>query len=424
MILILAGCLLGCQQYPDPSIEPLISYSFDKSGSDQKALAGDYLVDSIGFRIYNNLNNHTDEQLRINFEIIKGGGAVDQPVIITEINGSAFTKWKLGDQPGEQMVRARVVGRSNKLLSDIYFKAYGFKDDVWNAVTLEPDKNMRDIAVDTSNHLTFMTTNNLLYRQGYHYFDWEEIQTVNIEAPRIVEIDSEGTLYVGNWNGDLSKSPDHGKTWISCPSPMAGSTNFRFTVTSDNYIWANALGYPLHYSKDGGRTWAVDSVGLGTRILLQDIFRLKDGSYWMCGLITDLHKPDIFRSDGIGKSWAPAQTPGDPAKLYVSPKDEIIISSYYEGFSLLKSDDQGQHYTRIYHSGTGSGLYMGGFIQKAGDHYYALIPGEGILKGTDLNAFKLYWYNPNLVSLFMDHNGVLIAKQSNNRKVFYRRNSD
>jgi len=420
----MSGLIAACQMYSDPYIDILENYSFEKSGYDQKTFAGNYLNDSIGIRVSNNQNFIADEQIQVQFEVIDGGGIVDHSIVGVNANGFACTRWKLGEEACEQTVRAKIFNPSGKMLSDISFKAYGFKDNVWNGLSMKPDVDVRDMASDTVNHITYMIACGRLYKQGDNYFDWEEINTVNINAPGIVDVDTEGTLYIGNWEGDMSKSEDNGNKWISCTKPAPKSTAFNFAITKDNYIWATASGYPLQCSRDGGKTWSTDSVGLGSNKLLKSIFRLNDGTYFLCALVTDLYAPAIYKSIDNAKSWSLAQTPGDPVNLYVTKNDEIIISSYYHGFSILKSDDQGDHYTQIYHKATGNGVQYGDFIQKSNGIYYILMGGEGILKSIDLNTVKLYWYNMNLISLFMDHSGVLVAKQSHNKKVYYRANTN
>jgi hypothetical protein len=52
-----------------------------------------------------------------------------------------------------------------------------------------------------------------------------------------------------------------------------------------------------------------------------------------------------------------------------------------------------------------------------------LIPGYGILKSGDLIVYEDYWINSALRNLFIDHNGVLIARELGNNTVHYRNNT-
>jgi hypothetical protein len=45
------------------------------------------------------------------------------------------------------------------------------------------------------------------------------------------------------------------------------------------------------------------------------------------------------------------------------------------------------------------------------------------MKSADLSHLEDYWLNPNLGDLFIDQNGVLIAKDFQSTTVYYRNNS-
>jgi len=111
-------------------------------------------------------------------------------------------------------------------------------------------------------------------------------------------------------------------------------------------------------------------------------------------------------------------------KLYVTENDEIIIINQDNGFSIYKSTDMGENYTRVYSTWPEFGTLMDHIFHKHGDIYYVLVPGYGILKTPDLENFEIYWRNNALNDLFMDHNGVLIARDWEWDKVYYRKNSE
>lgn len=58
------------------------------------------------------------------------------------------------------------------------------------------------------------------------------------------------------------------------------------------------------------------------------------------------------------------------------------------------------------------------------DFYYVLIQGFGIMKTYDLVNYDNYWRNDDLLDLFIDHNGVLIAKDWDYKTVYYRNNTE
>jgi hypothetical protein len=67
---------------------------------------------------------------------------------------------------------------------------------------------------------------------------------------------------------------------------------------------------------------------------------------------------------------------------------------------------------------------MDNIFNKWSNFYYVLVPGFGILKSTDLNQYEVYYVNSELNNLFIDHNGVMIAKDWNYQTVYYRKNSE
>lgn len=420
IICCIIAIISSCEKYPDPSYQNLEGYRFRKSGSDQKAFACNYLNDSISVQIENSITNSYTKGFRVQFNVMAGGGSVDQSTIITDNNGFAYTNWKLGEETCQQLVRANVLDYTGKLLTEIDFRAFGFRYNTWDTVTTRPDIRIFDMVADTINNMTLMTTNNTLYRQGNNYFDWDEVKGINMKSPRTIEMDSEGTLYLGNWNGELVKSFDQGETWLACTNPIPDYFGYFFlVVSSDNYIWVNTPGYALHCSRDGGFTWTCDSTGLAPMELLGDVFRLTNGTLLFHSLNCHLYK-----SEDDGKTWTAMEAPEYSIKLYVTENDEIIIINQDYGISIYKSTDMGENYTRVYSVMPEFGTLMDHIFHKYGDIYYVLVPGYGILKTPDLENFEIYWRNTGLNNLFMDHNGGLIARDWEWDKVYYRRNSE
>ncbi|MCK4345597.1 MAG: exo-alpha-sialidase [Bacteroidales bacterium] len=419
IICCLIGLISSCEKNPDPSYQNLEDYRFNKSGSDQKAFACNYLNDSISVQIENLVTNSCSKGLQVQFNVLTGGGSVDQSTVISDNNGFAYTDWKLGEGTCRQLVRANVLDYTGKLLSEIDFSAFGFRYNTWDTVTTRPDIRISDMVADTINNFTLMTSSSTLYKQGDNYFEWEEIY--NIDHIHTIEIDNEGTLYAGTWYGELFKSTDQGETWLTCTNPIPDYTGpFELFVTYDNYIWVTRWDHGIRGSGDGGLTWTKDTIGLDTQEQMNDVYRLSNGTL----LSLSLNKLAILRSEDDGKTWTPFNTPQYSLKIFVTENDEIIACNQDYGFSIYKSTDLGGTYIRKYSCSPKLGTSpMKHFFHKYGGIYYVMVPGYGILKTPDFESFEVYWRNNALKYLFMDHNGVFIARDWERDKVYYRKNT-
>jgi hypothetical protein len=251
---------------------------------------------------------------------------------------------------------------------------------------------------------------------------WEPVNDPALVSPRTINMDRNGVIYVTTWTGELVKSTDHAVSWETCTKPFPDRPYFIYPyISNDNYVWVFAFDHPIKFSKDGGMTWTdlpdgnpLITYGFG------DVFRLKDGSllYHGSGCCS------LNRSFDNGMTWTKMETPGYSIKLFVNEKDEIfILSQGAPPVSIYKSTDYGASYSSIYVANPQFITEMGTLFNKWGNFYYILLPGYGILKSFDLNNFELYWANNNLNNLFIDHNGVLIAKDWNMNRVYYRKNS-
>jgi hypothetical protein len=403
---------------PDPSVEIIESYSFlFESESGNKFLAGESV--NVKFRVLNN-SDTTVAIYKVIFKIIGGGGLLSRELTYTDNKGFATTLWQLGSDSLNQILRASLYKSSGAYITSRDLTVYGFMTDEWNSVTGAPDGNIMGMVADTVNRVTLMVTNNSVYRQGSRYFMWEEVVDLVQKAPRTIEIDGNGVIYVSTWSGEVLKSIDHGGSWKTCTKPYPDHPYYIYMhVSNDNYIWVFKFDLPTKYSMDGGETWltagsSLSSYGFG------DVFRLKNGALLFHGS----NCCSLNRSNDDGQTWTHIETPGYSTKLYVNDKDEIFICNQ-NGFSIYKSTDMGTTFSWLYSTWPQFGTTMDNNIfNKWGNFYYVLVPGYGILKSADLNLYEVYWINNGLNNLFIDHNGVLIAKDWDNKTVYYRKNSE
>ena len=194
------------------------------------------------------------------------------------------------------------------------------------------------------------------------------------------------------------------------------------SVANDNYIWVGYHDYPTVYSKDGGTTWQTGSSILSP-FLNGNTFRLKNGTLVNHGTNgTSRFRLNISTDDGL--TWISRETPGYSTVMYVNENDEIFIGTQENGFTFYQTTDLATTYKKVHSVYPQWGTIMeNNIFNRWNSFYYIIVPGFGILKSADLVHYENYWLNSNLNDLFIDHNGVLIAKDWDNKNVYYRENS-
>jgi len=418
--LLLLFIAISCSKYDGPYIENTNNYSFTKFGGGQKSFAGNYFNDTVGISVYNNLTYSSNENLRALFTIVCGGGTLNENTIDFS-NGYASTKWKSGTSGNKQQLRVDIINKNEKLLNSIYINSFAFCENKWDTVTIEPDISIRDILADTISEQTFMISNGFLHAQTINYFDWEIVENQNFNNPFGLYKDNNGTIYLSNWFGEIFKSYDSGGTWAMCTKPIPNHPYYYYmTVTPNGYIWASTYEYEysLRCSRDGGQTWSADTVGLKPFDVVGDIFSLSNGD-----ILFHSQNLRLYKSTDDGKTWKTMQAPEYSTKLYVTDKDEIIIFNQADGFSIHKSTNLGQTYKQVYSVMPEYGTTaMEKTIVKRANEYYILIAGYGIIKTTDFESFEMVWNNTEIIYLYMNHSGVLIANGFNTPTYYYNKN--
>jgi len=406
----------------DPSIRDLESYRFYKSGDNQSGYAGQYLQDSLAIsfngRVLNLDSNayKIPTEIRVHFEVISGGGSIDQPNQVIPASGLVSTKWKIGTSSTNQIVTASLYDKTGKLLAKMDFTAFAFQPGRWDIISNFPVGYLNDMVRDTINAKTFMIVGSKLYEEGDNYFQWKEVQNVNNINFHSIEIDKKGTLYVGAWDGNLFKSDDHGKTFSECTKPIPNYNGyFELIVNTDNTIWVSRWTYPLRYSNDGGQTWKITESGLNNSSQAMDVFKFSNGNFitWMGDNYSVLES-----SNGI--NWLPISTlPKFTSKIYVTEKDEIIAINQESGMSIYKLANGSQVFTRVYSlMASYNTAPMKDVFNKINGYYYICIPGAGILKTINFNSFELVYDNSDIRGLMIDHNGVFFVTNKDFNKVY------
>src|SRR5664280_12775 len=92
ILLIAILCVaLSCNRYPDPSVKSVKDYSFSfQTNQGMKFLAGEWVSDSVRFRAVNN-NSPMNDSVKVDFEVVTGGGNITIQTAYTDKNGLAYT---------------------------------------------------------------------------------------------------------------------------------------------------------------------------------------------------------------------------------------------------------------------------------------------------------------------------------------------
>ena len=408
LLVLSISVINACNNYNDPSIETLINYNVSYVNPNPVSIGGEYMKDSIYVQIYNYKSPQDISGFTIEFKVQKGGGSVDQQRVKTQKDGKAATKWKLGKDSFTQIVTARVTGPDGKFLPESTITAHAILHNAWNEVDIYPLSNLIDLATDTINHMSWMISSGGIYKRGINFLDWQQINQQKIQSAKSIEIDKNGVIYIGTYNGELFKSTDHGLSWIKCTNPIPNlAYSFYFWITNDGDLWATGYNSGLWHSSDGGSTWVNPANGADKDDYIVGINRLKDGSLISISGTKQL----LMRSVDNGKSWTSFESPKSLGNLYVTEKQEIIVSDYTAPSNFFMSVDQGKSFRKI-HSVLVS--YANGFmepnIQKFGSYYYIIVPGTGILKTQNFEQFETILTEPNISGVYLDHTGTIMAK--------------
>lgn len=412
--LFILAFISSCSKDTDPSIEIIKGYSLYTTGSGQRGQAGEYLNDSLSVQII--AINSSPAGMRVDFSVLTGGGEVTKPITTVDVDGKAYTFWKTGTTSNQQRVKASIYSSQGELLSSTTFIANAFKPNAWDTVTMSPDNIMWDLATDTVSKYTLMNSCGLVYRQSVNYYDWELLNTNNFGSITAVKINSKSHAFVCNSMGDVMISRDKGNTWNQTTKPIPGSQEYTFLYISNNdYMWASSGEKNLVCSKDEGYTWQDASAGLSSGDQLGEIVKLKDGA-----LLFRTTNSRLLKSVDDGLSWALVPMEIYSNSIFLTPTGDLLLYTMSMGkHKILKSTDNGVHFTELYSVGTNSATSKFNFFNYSKGIFYMMIPGKGIIRTTDLIHYEDYFNNTKMWNLFIDHNGVLIATAQNNT-VFYR----
>lgn len=423
--ILLAGLLFsvaGCSKDPGRRVTDQYRLWFSNIQG-QRLLAGES-IDALFWFSMIKTERYPVDSVKVVFDVTAGEGYVTVASLWIASDEVAATTWTVGSDSFRQVLTASVYDLAGNFIASLDLVACAFRENEWDEVTTGPEVQIWDMAADTVNDVTFMTTYSKLYKQGARYYIWEEVTNPLFQAPdspRTVEIDSNGDLFVSTSGGNIIRSFDHGVTWQACTKPWPDITTYiQIYVSNDDRLWVYTADRPVRYSDDRGESWhnaSADAADGG----IGDIFRLGDGTLVRHGLDCC----SLAMSDDDGQSWTPVQTPDYSHKVYVNGDDDIfILSSVGTGETVFRSDNRGTSFAPVHSVGVTFRSSYDNIFTRFGNSWYVAIPGYGIMKSADLLNYENYRVFSDLRTLFIDHNGVMIVKDEDFHSVWYMNDPD
>lgn len=423
--ILLAGLLFsvaGCSKDPGRRVTDQYRLWFSNIQG-QRLLAGES-IDALFWFSMIKTERYPVDSVKVVFDVTAGEGYVTVASLWIASDEVAATTWTVGSDSFRQVLTASVYDLAGNFIASLDLVACAFRENEWDEVTTGPEVQIWDMAADTVNDVTFMTTYSKLYKQGARYYIWEEVINPLFQAPdspRTVEIDGDGVLFVSTSGGNIIRSSDHGITWQACTKPWSDITTYiQIYVSNDDRLWVYTADRPVRYSDNRGVTWnnaSADAADGG----IGDIFRLGDGTLVRHGLDCC----SLAISDDDGQNWTRVQTPDYSHKVYVDGDDNILIlSSVGTGESIFRSDNRGASFTPVHSVGVTFRSSYDNIFTRFGNSWYVAIPGYGIMKSADLLNYENYRVFSDLRTLFIDHNGVMIVKDEDFQSVWYMNDPD
>jgi len=412
VLLLFVATLTACSEDKAPVIKTSRSFQINGIGNNQRTFSGNEFNDSVGVYVYNKVESRPASDLRVHFNVIRGGGSLETNHLSTNANGKALVTWNSGTSSSIQELKASIHDQEGKFLNSVTIQAYAFSQNRWDTVRNEPDIKIIDMAYNDDT--TLMLYSNL-YAIGDRYFDWELQLNVPFYNPRNMEVDSEGNFYLGTWDGELYKSTDDGQSWEYIAQPIEGWDGFfEMEITSNDYIWVSSRDYPLRYSNDGGETWSVSDSGIDGNSRVADIARFTNGDF----LLRNFGNKFYISSDD-GNSWEAFPSPDYTTKFLITDQNEIIaIHPTEEGYTISKSSDMGESYQEKIDIPIGP-MTTGVNVKYYKETYYIGISGTGVYATKNFEQFESLYKNQNFRELFVTNNGVLIGTHLDYKEAYY-----
>ncbi|MYK16849.1 hypothetical protein F4055_01595, partial [Candidatus Poribacteria bacterium] len=256
------------------------------SGNNQNGRPGARLANPLVVEVIDE-NDDPVSGVTVSFSVTAGGGSVSPTSATTNSSGRAQTRLTLGDDPGENTVRASVAG-----VSPVSFKATSGMQVHLNASQRPPmywiskadgtlyrlvDDAIESLAPNVTGitNIAVDAANNVLYLSVQTGENRGEIRRANLNGgnvrtlktltavPRGITVDSTGdTLYWANSRGRIQSMPTAGSTKLT--NVLENLRNPTIVVSNGHLYWTESIGRIRRISlTDAQQTIQNIATGLG-----------------------------------------------------------------------------------------------------------------------------------------------------------------
>ncbi|HDR50554.1 MAG TPA: hypothetical protein ENN90_02885 [Mariniphaga anaerophila] len=400
----------ACEQFPTLGTQILRQFNFQIIGTGQSAEAGNYLPDSVGILMdFESLVPAGERQFIMEIKVWQGGGTVDQTLVYANKSGKMKTRWKVGDASNEQTLKVKIYDTEGLFSSENEIKATSFFSNKLNTINRGFLVGIGGMVRDTINQRSMLIPGRNLYVLTDKFYNWESINYLFNTSLKELEINSSGEVFAAGWNGNLYKTSDWGENWIDLGKPIPENPYYyEFSISKDDYLWANKAEHGIYCSKDNGVTWQKDTAGLENQERMGPVYTFADTAHMAISHSSMM----IMKTTDNGLTWKPVYTPEYALTMFVTDENAIIAQNQ-GGFRLHKSTDGGNTYRQVFSPYVEFGTTSRHLYDKFGADYYVLAPGGGVWKTKDFEDFTELFTFTKQRNLFIDHQGNIYASGFN-----------
>jgi len=247
-------------------------------------------------------------------------------------------------------------------------------DNDWNTVNHDlTNLCVRSLTIDNEGYIFagtgYTNYDGAIFRSIANPPCWVQLNIGFSNLIYSLAVDSNGNIFAGSIPQGVSRSTDHGETWLQTNNGITNTLILSLAINSDGHIYAGTCG-GLFISTDKGDNWFRLSNGLTDSIIA--CIAIKSNIYF-AGTSTG-----IFRSTNNGDVWV-QMTDISNKTISISKNGDIIAGTLDHG--IFRSTDNGDSWSQI-NQGLADTSICSLHINHNGTIYIGTVSGR-ICKSTD-----------------------------------------